>query len=158
MTFSFQWQDPSEMSAFKVLAEGEGNFKVQHVYELDEQGRMLCSKKSGEQMIKVELMVTDSNNASSIVHDYILASQAWKLHNLCKAIGRVDVYEAAKDGSLNCNKLLGEKGKCLIATDTPSDPKYNARSVIAKYLESEKAPATKHANTDYSNMQDDVPF
>lgn len=158
MTFSFQWQDPSEMSVFKVLAEGEGSFKVQHVYETDNKGEMLCSKKTGEQMIKIELMVTDSHGASTIIDEYIVASQAWKLYNICKAIGRVDIYESAKDGSLNCNKLLGEKGRCLIATDTPSDPKYKAKSVIAKYLEPEKQAVAKHANTDYSNMNDDVPF
>lgn len=156
MTFNFQWQDPSEMSAFRILAEGEASFKVQEAQET-------TSKKSGEEMLKVTLQVTDSKGDVGLVDDYILSSAPWKLHNLCKAIGRPEVYAEASDGRLNTMKLIAEKGRCKIRTDTPENPNFNARSVIAGYIDAAKGAEKAQADTELAKAQaafpdDDLPF
>ena len=156
MTFAFNWQDPDEMTTLKILAEGEASFKVQQVYEYDERGNLLCSRKSGEQMIKVELMVTDARGASGLVYDYILSSQPWKLKNLCWAVNKPDIYTDAKDGQLNPQKLVAEKGRCIIKTDRPTDPRFEDKSTIAKYLDGVKA-AQDQAHQD-SMPDDEIPF
>lgn len=150
MTFEFQWQDPSEMSAFKILAEGEADFKVQEVIEA-------VSKKTGEPMLKVVLSVTDANGNNGLVDEYILSSGPWKLKNLCWAVNRPDIYNESSDGKLNSIRLVAERGRCIIKTDKPENPKFNERSIVAKYIDGVKAAADAQKVQAEKAMQDSIP-
>lgn len=153
MTFNFQWQDPKEMNAFKLLAEGEASFKVQEVIET-------TSKKSGEEMLKVVLQVTDSKGDTGLVDDYILASGPWKLKNLCYAVNKPEYYDQSSDGRLNPLKLVAEKGRCVIKTDKPDNPNFNERSIVSKYIDAVKeAKKTAEIEAINNNAPDDtIPF
>lgn len=156
MTFNFKWQDPNEMSAFKILAEGEASFKVQEVIET-------TSKKTGEEMLKIVLQITDSKGDTGLVDDYIVASGPWKLHALCKAIGHPEFYNDSSDGRLNTMKLIAEKGRCKIKTDKPDNPNFKERTIIASYIDivknEEKAQAAAELAAAQANFPDDsLPF
>lgn len=150
MTFNFQWQDPEEMTAFKILKEGEASFKVQDVIES-------VSKKTGEPMLKVVLSVTDELGNNSLIDDYILASGPWKLKNLCWAVNKPEIYTESSDGRLNPMKLIAEKGRCVIKTDKPDNPKFNERSVIAKYIDGVKAVQEAEKAKQEQAVQDSIP-
>lgn len=150
MTFCFDWQDPEEMTAFKVLEEGEATFKVHDVVEA-------TSKKTGEAMLKVVLSVTDSKGANSFVDDYILSSHPWKLKNLCWAINKPEIYTESSDGKLNPMRLVAEKGKCIIKTDKPDNPNFQERSVIAKYLDAVKEAEKNKKHEAEQARQDNLP-
>lgn len=150
MTFNFKWQDPNEMSAFKILQEGEASFKVQDVIET-------TSKKTGEEMLKVVLLVTDSKGDSSLVDDYILSSAPWKLYNLCKAINRPEVYHESSDGKLNTMKIIAEKGRCKIKTDKPVNPNFQDRTIISGYIDATKNATKEQAAAELAQAQANFP-
>ncbi len=132
--FDLQWQDPNEMTKYRLLKPGDATFVINFVYENNQSGKPMCSQKTGEAMIKIEFMVEDSDGNESAVDEYVLASQAWKLKQICDAIGKPEVYMDSKEGGFNNARIIGECGKCVIKTDVPSDPKYNERTVIAKFI------------------------
>lgn len=150
MTFNFTWQDPEEMTAFKVLKEGEASFKVQDVIET-------TSKKSGEQMLKVVLSVTDERGDNSLVDDYILSSAPWKLKALCWAVNKPEIYTESSDGRLNPLKLVAERGRCTIKTDKPDNPNFHERTIIAKYIDGVKLAEKAKTDAAFDAAQAAIP-
>ena len=157
--FDVQWEDPSEMTAYKVLTPGEAIFTVQQIIDTAKNGvSKLCSQKTGEEMIRVVFMVEDSKGKTSMVDYYILASQAWKLKAICWAINKPEIYMEGKEGKgINTLKMVGEGGQCVIATEKSKDPKYpDDKTVITKFVDAVKE--AEAAALQASVPDDDVPF
>jgi hypothetical protein len=133
--FDVQWQDPNEMTAYKLLEPGEAKFLVNRIFDTSPNGNRMCSSRTGEEMIKVEFEVTDSKSNTGLVNEYIIASQAWKVKQICWAINKPEIYMEGKENGINIQRMVGHSGQCILKTDKPSDPKYDEKTTIAKFID-----------------------
>ena len=154
--FDVQWQDPSEMSQYKILEPGEASFLINNIFDTNPNGSSMSSSRTGEPMIKIEFEVTDSRGATGLVNEYIVASQAWKVKQICWAINKPEIYMEGKDSGINTKRMIGHAGMCVIKTDKPTDPKYNEKTTIAKFIDA----VSKQVKTESSarDIEDAVPF
>ncbi len=120
------------VAGFELLTPGECTFLVKNVYHEDKDGSPLRSGK-GDPMAKVVLEVTDINGSISSIFEYFTPNTVFKAYNLCKAVGRKELYEA--DG-VDLDLLKGLSGKCKVKTE--SSPGYNDRNNISSYIEHSK--------------------
>ena len=72
------------------------------------------SKKSGADMIHLELKVYNPDGGSQTIHDYLLASMMHKLRHACEAIGILDRFE---EGTLEAQDFDGGVGKVMLKID-----------------------------------------
>ncbi len=153
--FDVQWQDPNEMTQYKILEPGEATFLVNQIYDTAANGSRMCSSRTGEEMIKVEFEVTDSKNNTGLVNEYIVASQAWKIKQICWAINKPEIYMEGKESGINTQRMVGQSGKCILKTDkgTPQYP--NDKTAISKFIDAVGKPVEPMANV---VPDDDVPF
>ena len=165
--FNVQWEDPSEMTAYKVLTPGEAIFTVQQIIDTAKNGvSKLCSSRTGEEMIRVVFLVEDSTGKTSMVDQYIVASQPWKIKQICWAINKPEIYMEGKEhGDINTLKMVGHGGQCVIAIEKSTDPRYpDDKTVISKFIDAVKESESKiEQKTEQTVSQnaipdDDVPF
>lgn len=147
MTFKFDYVDEEGLNPRKIIAEGDGYFKVIEVKE--------AVSKSGNPQLLVEMMLKDMEGKTTLYTEYVLQDAAWKIHAICAAIGRKDLY--SRTGELNYNHWIGEHGKCVIKTK--KSPGYNDKSAISKYTPSEtQAPPKAIVAPSYPENMDEIPF
>lgn len=72
------------------------------------------SKKTGADMIHLELKVYHPDGGSQTIHDYLLASMMHKLRHACEAIGILDRFE---EGTLEARDFDGGVGKVMLKVD-----------------------------------------
>lgn len=87
--------------------KGEYDFEVTNYEDT-------TSKKSGADMIHLELKVFHPDGGSQTIHDYLLASMMHKLRHACEAIGILDQFEA---GTLEARDFDGGVGKLVLKVD-----------------------------------------
>lgn len=132
----------------------------------------------GNEMIKLELVLTDDVGGSDHIFDYLVASDAqaciWKIGRLCQALGYEDNY---LNGDLPVHLLTQKKGRCIVKLQK-GKPYINKegieaigtdRNIIAEYLKpagklelkqkanAKKEEAAKSTEID-PELDDDIPF
>lgn len=149
MIFSYDHVDPEELATPALIDEGQGYFKV-----LKTENKL---SNAGNPMLVLTLALKDRAGKSTICSEYITAKAAYKIHAILVAIGKESYYEQNK-GSLNPQVMLEGKGRCEIVTDTPDNPKFTKRSVVAKYLpgQQQEAPVQQPATVEIQD--DELPF
>ena len=146
MTFHFDFVPEDELDPFKLIAEGEGTFKITAYKE--------GFSKAQHPMLTLNMLLKDAQGRSTLYNENITAAGAFKIKAICDAIGKPQLYSSA--GTINPHMLLGEKGTCMIATDRPTNPQWKERSMVARYI---KAPIEEHSTEVIMEIEDDtIPF
>lgn len=153
------YTDPKQLAP--TLAEGEATFKITQVVPKQ-------SKTTNNPMLVVTMSVTDANGMTLNVDDYLVATPGdeagmkrlkTKIYNISRAIGKPELY-AEGASKLKPIDLLGNHGKCLVKTQSGGE--YPDKTVIAKYLPSEKLESAERealANKQIAELDDeDLPF
>jgi hypothetical protein len=143
----YPYKDPKEMSAFKVINEGDGFFKIMEI----------SSKlsKRGQEMLVMLCKLRDKSGNETLYNHYIMYNEYMpdNIYRICEAIGKLDLY---RDTGTNTEDLLGSAGRCKIKTD---DSDYGKQSKIHRFiahqnvLEDEPEPEPELIPHD-----DEVPF
>lgn len=131
--FRYEYVDPAEFSAKKLLKEGMGIFEVMQVIDTDANGYPLKSK-AGADMLKLVLRVTDCQMSTSLVDDYLVATVQFKIKEFADSVGLPGMY--GRNGVIEPKKLVGLKGKCNIKNEsyTGRDGTTRESSKIGSYL------------------------
>lgn len=147
----------------KLLASGVGRFYIKDVYTTDKEGERLTAKSSGDEMIKVVCVVTDSFGNNENV--WVNFTRTWLkfLAGLMDSVGIPAGYslEATFDDPFI---LIGRVGECLI--DIEKSDKYgtNNKLKFIKQLNAihthERLPSNKVEQKAESNdfFSDEIPF
>ena len=119
----YQYKDPKEMTAFKVINEGEGYFKILEI-------KSQISKKSGNEMLVFTFQLRDTSGNQTLYNMFLVFNEymADNIWRICEAIGRTDLY---KESGTNTEDLLGTAGKCKIKTE---DTDYGKQSKIHRFI------------------------
>ena len=162
-------------SGGKPLKEGECNFEVKVASTMTSQ--------AGNEMIKLELVVTDGDGGSDYIFDYLVYNDKqmcqWKIARFCTAAG---LLEELEEGNLPHFKCLEKSGRCIVKMEQGKDYKNrdgdmvtpDPRNTIKEYLKplgkadakrkEKAADAKKEAKKIADNggvdpeFDDDIPF
>ena len=151
-TIKYDYIDPKEFGAFKVIGEGEGKFKVMDI-------KHGYSKKGKEQFV-FTFKLQDSHGRQTLYMNYMqineyLPENIWRI---CEAAGRTELYSSQ---GTNPEDLKGLTGMCKIKTEISEDPRFGDKSVIARFiaykpmLESESTSETEQS---VDQLDDEIPF
>jgi hypothetical protein len=148
--YKYNYKDPKDMqSAFKLLAEGEGTFKIKEAEA--------TVSKAGNNMLVITHLLTDSRGASSLYKQYILDNeyQAENMYRICEAIGRLDLYSSA---GTDTRHLIGKSGRCKIKSELSEQ--FGDKSKIAKFIANDNAHIEPYSDnfTPSEDTEDDIPF
>ena len=147
--FGFDYVPEDKLSAYNVIDEGEGWFKIVEVSQK--------VSNNNNNMLVLGLALSNDKGQKTLATEYITAKAAYKLHDICHAIGKPELYN--ERGQVNEKLLEGHKGNCIISTDMPSDPKYKPKSVVSMWLVAEPKPVeTINKETGEVTPNDAVPF
>jgi|SRR6185312_10889833 len=162
MGFKFEYKNAEELElAYKKLQAGQIKFMIKTVTDKDRQGYNLMNSK-GNPYLKVVLVCVDANGQKGLVEDNISANAAWKVHDLCSAVGRLDLYSPS--GDLDFAKLLGLQGSAILQdrTYTKGDGTTATVSSIGSYLpKTDNGAPTPHYQAQAQqarSMDEDLPF
>ena len=112
MAFKYQYKTDEELELqFKQLASGECKFMIRKITDKDECGFELQTN-AGYSKIDLELIVIDSNNEKGLVRDILAGNAAWKIKELCDAVGLPQFYNAK--ASFEPEAFLGLQGKATL--------------------------------------------
>ncbi len=148
-----------ELQAEDLLPDGEYDFECI-------EGKDDKSKKSGADMIVVNLKVFGQNGRLQFVRDYLLESMGVKLRNFCEATGLLGAYDA---GALEGPMCFGRTGRAKIGTEKgrknpQTGEEYPPKNTVRDYIVSgSDAPSGgyRKANTPTEQVTDDgepLPF
>lgn len=121
------------------------------------------SKSSGLEMIVLTVRVFKQDGNFNLVTDYLSSSPkaAFKLNNICKAVGLKEKYES---GTLDATDFIGKQGM-LDLVIKPGDGKYSDQNSVKSYLmPKEDNPLRALPKKDVRGtvaedlMADDIPF
>lgn len=88
--------------------------------------------KSGNDMIKVQLLVFSNNSESTkTVYDYLMEAMAFKLRHFCKATGLIEKYEQE---TLDAEDCEGKTGKCYLGIEEDKTGEYLPRNSVKDYV------------------------
>ena len=132
MNFSFDYVEPDQLTSFRIIPEGEGEFKINDVEPV--------MSRAGKPQLKIKMTLRSQGQSTSYVL-YITNAQAFRIKALCDAIGKPHLYSKA---GLDFVQLVGCEGCCVIETEKSDDPQYKDKSVIAKFLESSTSGAVSY--------------
>lgn len=154
MSFEYGYVDPNEMSSYKLLEPGEGNFKI-----INTQDKV---SKAGNPMMVITFKLIDSKGRDTLYDEYLLKSDdeeqkkttATKIYNILHSIGKGEIYGKP----LRQHDVIGCCGKCIIKTKKSTNPNYpDDKSVIAKYISAVDATG-QNQTVAQEPFDDDIPF
>ena len=111
-----------------VLEPGWGYFQIQRVEDKKQDGSPLLSK-NGNPMIKLSLMVVDTEGTSTRLYDWVTADTDWKISNLEDVFKISNLYQ---EGRFNKGLLAGKSGLCSMKTQ--NHPTYGESTSISMYV------------------------
>lgn len=159
MGFKFDYKNEEELElAFKRLHPGEIQFMIKAITDSDRQGYTLMNSK-GNPYLRVTLVAIDAKGQKGLLDDNISANAAWKIHDLCHAVGRPDLYDAA--GDLDFHKLIGLQGGAIIEDRqyTKNDGSVAVVSSIATYLARDAQQVVEKQEVDpMKGLESDIPW
>ncbi len=129
------------------VKEGIVNFLVKHAsHEI--------SKKSGNKMIKLQLIVTDDNGTQTMIWDYLLDSSPFmlrKLKHFCESCGLDNSYQSGLLKAMDC---INKRGKCEVELETVPDgtsSEYKRKYKINDYLKNDHLKSD--SNDEWPNLE-----
>jgi hypothetical protein len=142
-----QFPSKPETELYNLLPPGEYNFYVKDALET-------FSKSSGNDMIKVTLVVIDAQGKEHTVIDYLLESQLYKIKHICDTTGLKDAYQ---EGNLTPELLIGKVGVAKIIIDEPEeDSPFRPKNVVKDY--SKFPPKSSDPQKQDEFINDDIKF
>ena len=148
----FQPKTDEEIQSMSLIPEGRYQFQVSDATNE-------ISKTSGNEMIKLKLIVWDQEAHERIVFDYLLESMAHKLKHFCQAVGLIDDYES---GILDNMKCIGKSGTLDLIIQkgkiNPSGGVYPDKNVVKDYVVVDKVPEDAKTMKADPTVNDDLPF
>ncbi len=115
------------------------------------------TSKAGNPMVALQLKVWRPNGQTTLVRDWLLLDQMWKLHAFCASVGKLADYEA---GEIDAFELKGCTGRAKIGIK-PATDQYAAGNSIAGYIKAETAaapPPKAAARVTGKADADEIPF
>ena len=110
--FNYEYQDADQ--DFKPIGDGPANFIIHEVDTKDAFGDPLLSK-AGAPKIVVKMKLSNNRGESGLAFEHITAKNAYKLGQICNAIGRPDLY--GPHGDIDPEILLGKSGTCNLVKE-----------------------------------------
>lgn len=136
----FSPKSADEVNSFKLLPPGTYNAEIGTAEDK--------VSAAGNEMIKVDLSVYDSNGKVFYVFDYLLEALAYKLRHAAEACSLLDKYEA---GNLMADDFIGKCCKVKIKIDKAKEPQYSDKNSVVDYvIDKEKQPVGKPEDIDDS--------
>lgn len=172
--FRYTYQPREGMHSNQIILNpGLARFLITGVYDKYSDGTEIRSKKrKGVKMLKLCLLVTDSEGRKANIYDYLPETAPWKIAQLADSIRCPNLYN--ETGKLMFNELLNKEGDCSIKTFYPNEySNEKKKTIIEKYIpygslsnvsmdeENKKLfnPTIKVDHPDgLINLDDDVPF
>ncbi len=116
-------QDAEAQSA-SLWPEGVYDFEIKEAEE--------TTSAAGNDMIKLEVWIFNTDSGRRLLFDYLLDSVPWKLRHFAESCGLLPAYEA---GDLIANEIVGRTGKCKVSVQAAKD-QWPAKNVIRDYIKS----------------------
>lgn len=166
MEFSYEYIDEkllnitdSDTANSKPLVAGGANFLIKRVLVTEKNGQPLYTK-DGSPKFKIVHTVEDCQGNIGTIWKDISAKMQKVIYDLGASVG-VNIYQ--KSGKFDPEVLQGYSGKCELKMQISSDPAYDDKIVIDKYLKKEDIrDSIPGANKFDSNLNvlddDDIPF
>lgn len=120
-----------------LLKPGMASFAVIDGYDKDREGNMLMSS-TGNPMLKLVLMATDSTGDSGKILQYFTMAMGWRIGSFLECIGKRELNNP--NALFKLDDVLGCEGKCVLKTDTEYNPD-EPRSTVEEWLK----PFDRHA-------------
>lgn len=145
----YQYKDPKEMTAFRVINEGEGFFKILSFEDK--------TSNAGNQMMVMHCKLRDMAGNTTLYNHCILYNE-WLAENMwriCEAVGKPEAYG---EHGTNTEDLLGESGRCKIKTESY---KGSDSSKIHRFIPYKSMLSTAEdvqAQDKLPDIEDDIPF
>jgi hypothetical protein len=118
--------------------------------------------KAGNEMIKLKVLIYESEVVATCIFDYLMEKVAYKLRHCCDACGLLDKYDT---GELTSMQFIGKTGKCNVAIQKDETGKYPDKNTIKDYVKRELSQAVDEAKRVNPvagegpvNSKDDLPF
>jgi hypothetical protein len=119
------------------------------------------TSRAGNAMIALQLKVWRPNGQTTLVRDWLLLDQMWKLHAFCAAVDKLAEYEA---GEIDPFELKGVTGRAKIGVK-PASGDYPAGNSVQGYIKAEgaaspakAAPAKAAPARIPHKVDDEIPF
>lgn len=111
--------------------------------------------KSGNEMIKLSLLIWDKEGNTHHLYDYLLEAMAYKLRHFCETMGLINKYE---QGELHPSDCIGKQGHIELVIQEgkfkDNGERYPNRNAVKDYIQS-SGETLSHPVT----LEDaDVPF
>lgn len=113
-----------EVNKFDLLAKGDYDFEVV-------KAENTFSKKTGAEMIKLELDVFSESGYRNRVFDYLLGSVEYKVKHFCDATALKPEYDA---GELTADMCIGRSGRCSIGIQIDKAGQYQDKNIVKDYI------------------------
>ena len=114
-----------------------------------------ATSKSGNDMIKIKVRVTNERGLSAIVYDYLVGTinMQWKIEQFCKAVNHPEQWE---QDVITPDFCVGKKGKCSVKIERNQ---HGENPKITSYIVPDSVlAALKGIKVDSSIVDDSVPF
>ena len=136
-------EDATETNDFQPFPVGE------YEAEVIEANQMVS--KAGNDMIRLNLVVTNDKGGTTRIYDYIVVPKTlYKLKSICRCLS------IKFDGTLDEQILVDKRMKVRVGIDK-GDDKYPAKNRIDRYIEGIGSSSTP-AETPTVPKDDDIPF
>lgn len=130
-----------QIAEMNVWPEGFYPFEIKEAEE--------TSSKSGNDMIKLSVVLFGRDGRSTMVFDYLLDALPQKLRQCAVACGLVSEYE---QGNLSGVHFVGKTGHAKVGIEKSKDPAYADKNKIVSYQE----PKGVLQQANY--LDDSIPF
>ena len=120
------------------------------VYESEIIDADAMQSKAGNDMVRLNFVVTDDNGGTARIYDYIvIPNTLFKLKSICRCLN-MDF-----DGTLDEKELIGQRLKVEVSIEKGKDG-YKDRNKIDKYIDGINSDTTPEKTPDVPD--DDIPF
>lgn len=142
-------EDINNLAGF-LLEQGTCSFVIKNAEEV-------FAKSSGDLQMKVELEVTDINDKTAKITDYIFYSQKalWKIVSFCKSI---DLEDKLLEGSLEPRDVINKKGQLIVKHEEYQGEKKNKILRYLPYLDMATQQASTSEKPFVTDDENDLPF
>lgn len=156
MKFTPTTEEQQERRTFEPFPAGEYDYTVEEA--ADE------TSKAGKPMIHITLFVYNAEGHKRVVHDYLLASAAWKIKQFAASAGLLDRYDS---GEIEAYEMVGKTGRLKLKIE--SSEQYGDQNKVAFYIAAKPAgtgytgrpapaPVASGKSQAGSDLNDEIPF
>lgn len=125
---ALNFEPKTEEQLNNLMPDGQYNFHVSKAEDY-------VAKTSGDEMIKLTLLVWDHNGRERQITDYLTSKAIYKIKHFCDAVGLTEKYSS---GNLHASDCEGSDkiGKLLINTQK-GQGEYGPRNSVKDYVKRE---------------------